>query len=163
MRRWSAALGLVAACAQPVDGQPSPPSDAQYEVRFPSTAVAVATDTLEVMVFDATAAGADCLSLATARASGAQLPQSPVLLSDTGAMPICGITSDPPAFQVANGLRSFLAIAQRQGQDYFLGCTQTDLEPDAGPIDIWLAEVKIGTTVPATTCMSLSQKCAGGC
>jgi hypothetical protein len=163
VRTWIAALGLVAACTQPVTHEASPPSSAQYEVRFPSTAAAVATDTLEVLVFDAAATGGDCLSLATARESGVDLPQSPVLLLDTGAVPICSITPGQAAFELPYGAVSFFAVAQRQGQDLFLGCTQTDLVPDAGPVDIWLAEAKIGTTLPATACMSLTNWCGGGC
>jgi len=172
MRTWTgalhpgrlASLGLVVACAQPVDQRQSLPSSTQYELRFPSTAVAVATETVQVMVFDASVTGADCLSLATARVSGAQLPQSPVLLLDTGSVPICSLAGGQSTFELSFGARSFLGVAQKGGQDFFYGCTQTDLQPDAGTIDIWLAEARIGTTVPETACTSLSQKCGpGGC
>jgi hypothetical protein len=149
------------ACSQPVNQVDSPPSDAQYQVSFPSTAVAVASDTVEVLVFDATVEGADCLSLVTARESGAGLPKSPVLLHDTGAVPTCQL-QDNGTFPLTYGSRSFFAIAQRGGQDFFAGCAQTDVEANIGPVNISLAQVKTGTTVPTTTCTSLSQKCNGG-
>jgi hypothetical protein len=164
MRAWTAAAGLAMACSQPVDEHPSPPSITEYDLRFPSTAVAVATESVQVMVFDASVPGADCLSLATARQSGVDLPASPVLLADTGAQPICTLTQGQGTLEVSYGLRSFFAVSQRQGQDFFFGCTQTDLEADNPPVDVWLAEAKVGTTVPVTTCLTLSQKCGGsGC
>ena len=166
MRPWTAALGMVVGCTQAVGSQSSPPTSTTYQLRFPSAAVAVASDTLEVMVFDASVPGADCLSLAIARKSGEDLPASPVLLRDTGAVSTCTLeqSQGQSTFDVTYGARSFLAIAQRDGRDFFLGCTQATLAEGGSTIDIWLAESSIGTMVPATSC-TLSQKCggAGGC
>jgi hypothetical protein len=150
------------ACSQPVDHVASPPTSAQYQVTFPSTAVAVASDTVQVLVFDASATGADCLSLVTARRTGAQLPKGAALLLDTGAVQTCDLAAGQGTFQVSYGSRSFFAIAQRAGQDFFTGCTQADVEANIAPVNISLAQDKTGTTVPPTTCTSLSEKCNGG-
>ena len=83
------ALVSVAGCAAEVISVPSPPTKARYQISFPSTRVAVAAESLQVSVFDATngaQAGTDCLSLVTKQKSKADLPKA---LAQTAVVPIC--------------------------------------------------------------------------
>jgi hypothetical protein len=159
----AATLAGVLACSQSVNQHPSPATTGQVQIAFPSTAVAVASEKVQVLVFDATVPGTDCLSLLVARESGAETPKAPALLLDTGAVDACALAGGDGALPISYGSRSFLAVAQRGGQDFFTGCAQGDIEADSPPVSITLAEAKIGTHVPPTTCASLSQKCTGGC
>jgi hypothetical protein len=163
---WSLAVVAtavsVASCSQPVDAHPSPPAAGQYQIDFPSVLAAVDSDSVEVYQFDATQAGADCLSLMVARSAKAALPAAPALLADTGAVDTCSLTPDGGSLGVTFGQRSLLVVTQRCGQDLLLGCAQTDFAVGSGPVTVYLALSKIGQ-LPANGCTSLSQKCGGGC
>jgi hypothetical protein len=168
MRWLDVAVALAAiGCSQPVNEHASPPTSGSYQITFPSTAVAVASDTVEVLVFDATdPAGMQtgCPTLIAARKSGAPLPKQPVLLHDSGALRTCDLASGGKGVvEVSFGPRTLLAVSQRAGQDYFLGCASQQVSESASSVNLTLAQAVEGTVVPPTTCTALSQKCAGMC
>lgn len=152
-----------AACSQPVSQHASAPASSQYEIVFPSTAAAIATDQVEILVFDTSMPDTDCLSLLTTRQAGAPLPEAPTLVFDSQAIDTCSLTTGSGTLDVSFGERSFLVIAQRGGSDLFTGCAQTDLEADSATIVVPIAQAGTATALPDTACTSLSQKCAGGC
>ncbi|HEY1695082.1 MAG TPA: hypothetical protein VGG39_23100 [Polyangiaceae bacterium] len=167
-RRWSlpAALASLAlgglACSRAQTGSTGP-SSSQYEIVFPSTEAAIATQQVEVLVFDTSMEGADCLSLLITRQAGAPLPESPTLLLDTGAIGTCSLAGGGGSLDVAYGPRSFLVVAESGGEDLFTGCAQADVEPNTPPIVVPIAQAATPTALPTTSCTSLSQKCDGGC
>jgi hypothetical protein len=163
--RWCplAAVAAIAGCSRPVDVQASQPASIEYEIVFPSTAAAVTTDSVDILVFDATASGADCLSLITTRQAGAPLPEAPTLLMDSGPISTCQLASGSGTLDVSFGPRSLLAVAQANGQDLFTGCAQIDLEADSTTVIVPIAQAGTATPLPPTACTSLSQKCHDGC
>jgi hypothetical protein len=154
----AAALTCVCACSAASD-----PSRVEYNVTFPSTAAAVAADGLEIHVFDAAEAdlaGDVCASLVVRRRSDQDLPAA--LVARTDLTP-CALHAGQGTLSVSYGSRAFLVVAQRARQDFLIGCAYVDLSATTAPVEIPLALFATTIAVPATTCASLSDHCAGGC
>ena len=157
-----ACLALVG-CGSDTDS--SGPSAAAYRIEFPSTAAAVASETVQVFVFDATDAsskGTDCLTLVIKRKSKAALPGA--LAQSVPAAP-CELLSGSKGgiSGVTYGSRSFLAVTQRGDDDFFLGCSLAEVSDGGPPVEIPLAPAGPTVSVPDTDCTELSEKCSGGC
>jgi hypothetical protein len=144
------------ACTAEADG----PSAGTYTLKFPSTAAAVATDTVQLFVFDVPAAPAEragfCQTLIQARKR--KDPQRAV--ASNQPVNICELLQGRKAITIEYGERAILALAQRRGVDFMIGCTlQTLGDGDAlTPIDLGLIDV--GNPVPETNCNSVGDFCA---
>lgn len=164
-------VGSLAACGEEVVTVASPPTSAQYQVSFGSIKIAVAAESLQVTVFDATNAqkdGTDCLTLITKERSGADLPGGALRLGQTGVVPVCDIVldtaSDPAARKgalpaISYGKRTYLAVTKRGTADFFIGCASADLTANSAPVDIPLSQADVTVQVPDTTCATLGDKC----
>ena len=149
---------LIAACTAPSSG----PSTGTYSVAFPSTAAAVATDTVQLLVFDVPT-GIDrqdfCLNLVQARKRKEQ--QKPILQNTP--VNICEMLGGRKPITIPYGEKAVLAIAQRKAEDFLSGCViQTFGEGDA-PLDIDLALVDVSNAVPDTTCATVGDFCTSKC
>jgi hypothetical protein len=167
---------LVASCSQKVEETPSPPTNASYAINFPSTSTAVATDTVEVLAFDATdaiATASDCLTLITKQKSQADLPKAPVLLARTQVTPVCSLLDGTGGADagaslgalagLTYGKRTLLAVGRRQGQDFVIGCATAEITSAESTIEIQVQPANETVVVPQTACTSVSDKCNGGC
>ena len=130
----------LAACAEEVVKVPSPPTKARYQISFPSTRVAVATDAIQVTVFDATnpRSGTDCLTLITKQKTKADLPKAPLFITQTDVSPICDVLSGTKGAlpTISYGKRTFMAVAKRGNADFFLGCAEADIGTGDALVDI---------------------------
>lgn len=156
---------LVSACSS---------SDAStggtYTLAFPSTAAAVATDFIQVLVFDAPASGdaraTFCQTLIKARLAKEQ--QTP---SASGAeMPICEALIQPNRRPVVipYGDKAVLAVARRQTspgklEDFLIGCNIQTFGDGSAPLPVSLSLVDIASSVPRTDCAALSDWCGQKC
>jgi hypothetical protein len=140
------------------------PSGGTYTITFPSTAAAIATDTVQVLVFDAGRDAADlgnlCPSLVQMRRSNQELP--PRLLEAPPATP-CDLLSGAGTVTIPYGYRALLVVAERGGQDFLIGCAIENATEggELSPIDLTLIDDQ--TTVKPTTCAQLSSFCAHKC
>lgn len=153
-----AAAVLGSACTAPSSG----PSTGTYSVSFPSTAAAVATDTVQLLVFDVPT-GIDredfCLSLVQGRKR--KDVQKPVL--QNAPVNICEMLGGRKPITIPYGEKAVLAVAQRKAEDFLSGCViQTFGDGDA-PLDIDVALVDVTNSVPDTTCASVGDFCTGKC
>jgi hypothetical protein len=146
----------VAACT----ASPSGPSTGTYSVSFPSTAAAVATDTVQLLVFDVPKTPVErnnfCQALIQARKR--EEPQKPVLQNQP--VNICELLGGRKPITIPYGEKAVLAVARRKGKDFLSGCAiQTFGDGDA-PLDIALALVDVGAAVPDTDCNRVGDFCA---
>jgi hypothetical protein len=155
------ALSLVGsvACTAPSTG----PSPGTYSVSFPSTAAAVATDTVQLLVFEVPKSGEDrndfCLTLIQGRKR--QDPQKPILQNTP--VNICEMLGGRKPITIPYGEKAVLAVAKRKMNDFLIGCSiQTFGDGDA-PLDIDLALVDVGVSVPDTPCATVGDFCSQKC
>ncbi len=160
----SAVLGAVVACSSAEEE-----SRGTYTVQFPSTAAAVATDFVQLLVFDVKSpdqrAGL-CEELISARLTtpaslSPSVPASP-------AANICEMLAGRKPVKIPYGEHALLAIAQRknaQGQveDFLIGCAIMTIGNGDAPLSIPVRLVSVNVPVPATTCGSVGEYCAGKC
>lgn len=149
----------VAACTAAADG----PSTGTYSIKFPSTAAAVATDTVQLLVFEVPRASGEradlCRTLIQARKR--KEPQRSVLQNQP--VNICEMLAGKKPLTIPYGEKAVLAVAQRKANDFLIGCAiQTFGEGDA-PLPIDLALVDVGVAVPDTTCASVGDFCQQKC
>lgn len=146
----------VLACTAPADG----PSTGSYTLQFPSTASAVATDTVQLFVFEAPASPAEragfCQTLIQARKR--RDPQR--ALTTNQPVNICELLLGRKPITVDYGDRAILALAQRKGIDFMIGCTLQTLGAGDALTPIDLALIDVGSPVPDTNCNSVGDYCA---
>jgi hypothetical protein len=146
------ACGLVA-CST------ASPTQGTYALQFPSTAAAIATDRMQVQVFEAKDE-TTCAALLSARRSGQPLPATPIAETSVKlctAFAGAGIR----ALDVGYGRRAFLVLGQRSKEpvDFLVGCTVDYVASDSPPVSIFLSLVSPDTPVPATDCPSIDAFC----
>ena len=151
-------IALVIACTAAADG----PSSGTYTVQFPSTAAAVATDTVQLLVFEVPR-GPDradyCQTLIQARKK--KEPQKPV--QQNTPVNVCELLAGKKPITIAYGEKAVLAVAQRKGVDFMAGCAiQTFGDGDA-PLPIDLTLLDIATPVPETPCATVGDFCSRNC
>ncbi len=160
--RNALAVGIVAlgagACASKAD-----PSAVNYTLRFPSVEAAIASEQVQVLVFDApadpAARASACVDKIAKRLRRDAL--DPQQASDPVSM--CEMFLKKPRFEVPYGEKVVFAIAQKKGQDFLLGCTVQTLGDGDAPVPISLALADIANPVPATQCATVGDFCAGRC
>lgn len=154
-----AAVGALqcAACAE--DKTETVDGGLGYSIEFPSKQAAIAAESLKVYVF---ASDQDCLTLIQTRRGGGQLPAA---LAETPAAPVCDYLSGAAGgdIELAAGDYVVFAVAQRENQDFLLGCAKQSVSDSVTPepVNMSLADETRG--VPATTCSLLADKCGGRC
>jgi hypothetical protein len=159
-------VGLVACSSTET---PSPPTEARYDISFPSTGAAVATENVQVFVFDGDVAGTDCLTLATRRRTGQDLPPR---LTETEPISPCELRDTASSESRAKGRltnmtygnRVFFAVATfDRGRDFLVGCAAAIVGAGTQPVEIFLSLASQSVSVPSTTCRELSTKCDSSC
>lgn len=153
-----AVTSVAAACSAGTTDHSSAPTSVEYDVEFPSTAAAVAADTIQTFVYSSSTPKTDCPSLLVARQSGSGLPTAvaqaaPVALCDMAAGGKGQISG------VGYGNVSFLVVAQRGGADYMTGCTLTTLSASVTSVSVQLGLVN-DQPIPLTSCQTVSDFCA---
>ena len=139
------------------------PSTGSYTINFPSTAAAVATDTVQLLVFDAPKDAAEragfCQDLIQARKRKDQ--QKPT--TQNSPVNICEMNQGKKPITIIYGEHAVLAVAQRKAIDFLIGCT-IQTYGDGNPIlPINLGLIDVGNPVPDTTCTSVSDFCTQKC
>jgi hypothetical protein len=144
------------ACNASADG----PSSGTYTLNFPSTAAAVATDTVQLFVFEVPASPSErsgfCQTLIKAR----ERKETPKSLTDNPPVNICELLQGRKPITIAYGEKAILALAQRRGVDFMIGCTLQTLGDGDAPTPIDLALIDVGNPVPDTNCNSVGDFCA---
>jgi hypothetical protein len=130
-------------------------------IGFPSTAAAVAAEEVQVLVFDATDAGASfCTDLVVARRSQQALPPA---IAESKVVTPCEMAAGKGEVTIPYGLRAVLGVAQKGGQDYLIGCALQQVGSGDAQVPVQLALASTTVAVPSTTCVSLTDYCAVRC
>jgi len=132
-------------------------------VSFPSTAAAIASDTLELHVLDGSDPNA-CLAAIQARQKNQPLAKP---LLSINAQSTCNFLANAGApFDVGYGVRAFLVVAQRAPTaggtlaDFMIGCALAGVGDVSNQVDVSLTVVDDLASVPAfTKCSTLSDRC----
>jgi hypothetical protein len=154
----------AAACASSTDT-----TTGTYTVRFPSTAAAIATDFVQLLVFDVndpSERAGRCQELITARVTS---PSSLAPTIPPVRQNICDLAlSKGQPITVPYGEHALLAVAQRRGEgaqanDFLIGCAIMTIGAGDAPLSIPLRLVSVSSGVPATDCGSVADFCAHEC
>lgn len=139
------------------------PTQGSYTIQFPSTAAAVATETVEVLVFDASVGGGggQCFSLVQKRQSHQQLPAT--IVASAPVSPCDVQSTGAGAVTVPFGKVAILAVGTRKSADFLIGCTEGTVTPDNTNVVVQLSLAGTGVSVPTTTCTDLKPYCSGSC
>lgn len=166
-RRALAFVALSALCA--CTAGEADPSGGTYTVQFPSTAAAVATDFVQILVFEVKTPqdrASLCQDVITARLTtpGSLEPSVP----PAPAANICEMRAGAKSVTIPYGEHAILAIAQRkdrqdQLRDFLIGCAIMTVGAGDAPLPIPLRLVSVSAPVPATTCGSVGEFCEGQC
>jgi hypothetical protein len=153
----SAIVMGIAACSADAS-----PSTGSYTVNFPSVAAAVATDGVQVFVFDAK--GTDSSSLC------AELLLKVKSNQDLGVKQVTGPTQTPcdlaagsSPITIPYGNKALLAVGTSGGVTLLAGCTQETVGAGSLPVSISLGIVNTTASVGTTTCTRLSDFCSQKC
>ena len=160
------ALGAIVSACSAGEG---PPSEGTYTLQFPSTAAAVATDQVQLLIFDAPADPAArtnlCPNLIQARKRLDKL--DPVVINQP--VNICELLAGLKPVTLPYGDKAVLAVGQRKDpgasdyRDFLIGCAIQTIGDGDAPLPIHLALLDVGSPVPETTCTSVSGFCSGQC
>lgn len=154
---------LAAACSS------AAPSTGTYTIEFPSTPAAIATDYVQVLVFDVTSANKDsiCQDLIAQRETS---PNSltPSVNPPAPAANICEMHAGTKSVSIPYGDHALLAIGQRKQNnagtvDFLIGCAIMTIGDGNAPVPIPLKLVNVSQPVPSTTCASVGDFCSEKC
>ncbi|MCU0681749.1 MAG: hypothetical protein MUF34_05750 [Polyangiaceae bacterium] len=152
------ALAALVALVAPACDADDDDAPVGYVIDFPSTAAAVASDSIKVYLFSP--AENDCATLIQARRAGSLLPPA---RAETKAMAPCELLSGGGALTVDVGDAIVFGVAQRRGEDFLVGCTSRRLDASTSELTLSLTPFTNTVAVPTTACIALSDKCAGRC
>jgi hypothetical protein len=157
-----AALASSVATAACASKQSAEPSTGTYTIAFPSTAAAVSTDTVKVIIFDVADAGVSqiCTDLVLARRSNQALPTP---LAESKDVSPCDLLAGKGQITLSYGQRAVLAVAQKAGADYLIGCAVQNVGEGSTQVPVQLALASTTVSVPPTPCASLSDHCGNHC
>jgi hypothetical protein len=157
--RGTFALGALAIVALACG---TDPSSGNYTINFPSVAAAVATDAVQLNVFDTK--GQDprsfCSSLLLKVKSNQDLGTRLVTGPAVGP---CDLAAGAKPVTISYGDRAILAVGTRGGKTLLAGCTEETVGSGSLPASIDLGIVDTGFAVPSTTCTRLSDFCSNLC
>ena len=157
MKRLAASVwvpGVLLACSSTAD-----PAKASVNLAFPSTAAAVSTDNVTVMVFDLPTDGTAnqfCTKLVQQAKSDQQLPPRTV---ESAPANVCDFQNGIADVTVDFGDKAILAVARRGGKPYLVGCALENIGDGDAPVTISLGLVNTATVVPPTDCQLVSDFC----
>ena len=151
------ALAGVVGC-----GGSGDPSSGSYIVTFPSTAAAVATDSVVVLVFEVPGPqlGTFCQDVVRKRRNKEDLPHP---LAESAPVSPCDLNAGRAPLTVSYGTRAVLAVGTRAGADFLIGCAIQKVEEGSAPVPVDVTLVNQIVTVPQTTCTKLQDHCSGKC
>jgi hypothetical protein len=161
--RFIASLALLFATSVACSSkQAAGPSSGSYTITFPSTAAAVAAESVQVLVFDASDAGTDqvCPELVLARRSNQALPTT---IAEAKPVSPCSMQGGAGQITISYGARAVLAVAQMGGADFLIGCAVQNVGEGSTQVPVQLALASTTVTVPVTQCASLTDHCAHKC
>jgi hypothetical protein len=170
MTRRALALFVVACVAVACSANEAEPTKGTYTILFPSTAAAVATDFVQVLVFDIpdpSKRDEVCQTLIRQRITDpAQL--RPSVDPPAPAANICEMHAGRKPVVVPYGEHALLAVAQRkdekdQVKDFLIGCALMTVGDGDAPLPIPLRLISLNQPVPLTTCGSVGEYCADKC
>lgn len=150
-------VGLVA-CS-------SPTTEGEYVIRFPSTASAIATDTIVFNAFliNDLDGPTKCADLIARRAQGGQgQTQLPARTLETSTK-TCDYFNNARTFQLDYGTYAFLVVGQRAKVDVLVGCNVQIIGEGNAAVALELFPITKAYTEVPTTCSGLAQFCNGGC
>jgi hypothetical protein len=155
-------LGGLVACSA---GEASPTSGT-VTVQFPSTQAAVATDFVQLFVFDITPEQRSTVCLDKIGARKRQEPLNATLTPPPWN--ICELLAGRRPATIPYGEKAILAVAQRkdrndQLQDFMIGCSIQTLGDGDAPLPVRLALLNVGTAVPETNCATVGDYCGSRC
>ncbi|MEO6572414.1 MAG: hypothetical protein ABIP89_01150 [Polyangiaceae bacterium] len=131
-------------------------------VTFPSVHAAIASDEVELHVFDATDENT-CLDLVQKRRTAQVLPPG---IIDRTPIPTCDFLAGKGVpLDVGYGKRAFLVATRHAGKDILVGCTIQGVGDAPIAVDVPLTTINAMTQIPGkdADCVTLSMKCQGGC
>ena len=142
------------------------PTAGVVSMQFPSTQAAVATDFVQLFVFDITPEQRETICLDKI---GARKRQEPLNASLTPPpWNICELLAGRRPATIPYGEKAILAVAQRkdrndQLQDFMIGCSVQTLGEGDAPLPVRLALLNVGTPVPETNCATVGDYCGSRC
>ena len=147
--------------------QPAAPTQGKYTIDFPTTDAAVATDYVQILVFDVDVnnPGGQCDQLIKARQSA---PQSLNPALAPPATNICEMHAGLRPFTLPYGDHTVLAIGERRHtkdsglDDLLIGCSILTIGPEDPPA-IELHLVTPNQPLPASNCATVSDYCGKTC
>lgn len=155
---FAATFAFVVACV----GPPEAPSSGAYTLEFPSTAAAVATNTVQLFVFenlDPATKGNFC-----AEVISRQRRSEPLQASLRGPpVDICSLLEGQGAVTLPYGEVAILAVGERFGKDFLYGCTVQTIGKGDAPVPIALSLASVANPVPPTSCANLGDVCRHAC
>lgn len=122
-----------------------------FQVNFPSTSLAIATEKVQFIVYDAPEP-APCQTIYLKRITN-QTDLPPVILT-TPEVPMCDLAlGRSPPIELPLGKHSILAIGLRGDQDLLVGCSDVALSSEGG-------EIVVSLGLPSTTPLPTLSACA---
>lgn len=134
--------------------------EATFTVAFPSTNVAVATETLDTSVFVVSRDDA-CEDIFERRRTNQTLPTPLVSTGPLRTCDVLGGRGEP--LQVGLGNRAFLVVGKARGEEIVMGCEVAYVDDRSTAPMVRLTLFDRNTEIPATTCGSLADRCSGTC
>lgn len=153
----AAALVLVACSGGTTDQQKG-----TISVTFPSVHAAIASDEVELHVYDAPDQNT-CLDLVQKRRTAQVLPPG---IIDRTPIPTCDFLAGKGVpLDVGYGKRAFLVATRHMGKDILVGCTLQGVGDAPIAVDVELTTINAMTQIPGkdADCVTLSMKCQGAC
>ena len=153
--------GLVAALAAACSAEAAP-SSGTYTVNFPSVAAAVATDSVQLMVFDAKGQDPNsvCADLMLKVKSNQDL--GPTVLTGPAVAP-CDLAAGAKAVTIPYGEKAIVALGTSGGVTLLAGCVEETVGAGNLPVSVSLGIVNTKASVKSTTCTKLSDFCSQKC
>ena len=148
----------VVACS----GGTAAPQKGTISVTFPSVHAAVASDEIELHVYEAPDENT-CLDLVQKRRTAQAI--NPGII-DRSPIPTCDFLAGKGVpLDVGYGKRAFLVATRHAGKDILVGCTTQGVGDAPIAVDVELTTINAMTQIPGkdTDCVTLSMKCSGAC
>jgi hypothetical protein len=139
------------------------PTPASYRIDFKTVEAAIATDFVEVLVYNATGIeNKICTDIVSSKREGKEL--TPPQFRSTKSHTPCELWANvTQPMDVSFGSKAFVAIAKRQGTELLIGCKTAAVGPGKAvaviPMDMFVE----GDPLPETKCTRLSDYCGGAC
>jgi hypothetical protein len=140
----------------------APPSEGVYTVQFPSTAAAVATDYVQVFVYDfpPDQRAFACSNLIAAR-KHKDTSTKPLLIGPQ--VNVCELLNGAKPITVPFGEMAVMAVGLRKTDDFLVGCVIETFGAGDAELAIPLELIDLTVPVPVSACTSVSDRCKQVC